>query len=192
MPNVTISVTEELKAEMDKLHEVSWSEICRKAISRYIAQRNNPMPRIELELRNSTITHYSFQTGYPTLSLDLKIHNRMDSEITVDRILADARFVKDSNYLAIGNAHDLRKKNIQPNSSGPATIHLRLPEEKIRELKDEFKSTFDCRVFCYVFVEGFKNEYNGEIKTSIPIDQWNDIVNIVMKKAQKTSQAKAR
>lgn len=108
----------------------------------------------------------------------------MDSEITVDRILANARFVKDSNYLTVGNAHDLRKKNIPPNSSGAATIHILLLKEKIHELRDQFESTFDCHVFCYVFVEGFKNEYNKDIKIRIPIDEWNDIVNTVMKKSQ--------
>lgn len=181
MPNITLSVSEELKAEMDKLTEVRWSEICRDAISRYIVQRKNPSPRIELELRSSRITHYDFSTGYPTLSLDLRIHNRMDTEITVDRILANARFIKDSTYLAIGNAHDLRKKNIPPNSSGPATIHLLLPTEKIRELKGEFESTFNCEVSCYIFVEGFKNGYNKSVKTKVPIDQWEDVVAKALK-----------
>ena len=176
MPNVTISVPDPLKAEMDSLSEVNWSEVCRSAISGYIAQRKNPTPQIELDLRHARLTHYSFETGYPTLSIDLKINNKMDSEITVDRILSNAKFVKDANYLPIGSAHDLRKKNIGSNSSGGATIHFRLPEEKIVELKDVFKSTFDCHVRCVVFVEGFRNEYNQEVKTRIPIDEWNDIV----------------
>ena len=50
MPNVTITVSEELKAQMDNYSEVSWSEICRNAISQYISQRENPTPKIELDL----------------------------------------------------------------------------------------------------------------------------------------------
>jgi hypothetical protein len=186
MPNVTISVSEELKAEMDKFPEVSWSEICRNAISRYIAQRKNPAPKIELTLRHARITDYAFETGYPTLSLDLQIHNRMDSEIMVDRILANARFfrIDDNKVYAIGTAYDLHKKTIGSNSSGVARIHLRLPKEKIRELKDEFKSTFDCLINCTVYVEGFKNEYNQEVRTRIPIDDWNDVVKKTLKKLQ--------
>ena len=186
MPNVTISVPEKLKGEMDKIPEVSWSEICRGAISRYIAQRKNPTPRIELELRYSRIKDYDYGTGYPTLIIDLKIHNRMDTEIIVDRILANARFIesKEPRQHSIGTAHDLRKKVIAPDSSGAATIHLTFPKEKIHELKDKFKSTFDCQVECMVFVEGFKHEYNQVVKTSIPIDHWNNVVTKVLEKPQ--------
>jgi len=184
MPNITLSVSEELKAEMDKLTEVRWSEICRDAISRYIAQRKNPTPRIELELRNSWIKDYDHGTGYPTLSIDLKIHNRMDTEIVVDRILADARFIEsgEARQHSVGVAHDLRKKVIAPNSSGAATIHLIFPKEKIHELKDKFKSTFDCQVECMVFVEDFKHEYNQRVKTRIPIDHWKRVVEKALKK----------
>ena len=66
MPNLTINVPDQLKAEMDTLSEVNWSEICRKAISRYIAQRKNPSPQIELDVRTSTLTEYDYGTGYPT------------------------------------------------------------------------------------------------------------------------------
>lgn len=187
MPNVTISVTEQLKSEMDKLQEVSWSEVCRKAISQYIAQRKNPTPNIELSLRNSRITHYDFTTGYPTLSIDLRIDNKMNSEITVDRVLSNARFLaEDRRLLAVGSANDLRKRNIGSNSVGSATILFVFPKEKIIELKDAFKSTFTCNVSCMVFVDGFKNGYNQEVKTEIPIDRWNEIVNKALNKNEAT------
>jgi len=186
MPNVTISVSGSLKVEMDKIPEVSWSEICRGAISRYIAQRKNPTPRIELELRNSRITPYDSETGYPTLSLDLHIHNKMDSEIMVDRVLANARFLTtdDNRVYGMGVAYDLRKKLIAPNSSGFATLHLIIPNQKIVELKDAFKATFDCQALCTVFVEDFRNEYNKNVKTSIPIDHWKNFVAKALKKSQ--------
>ena len=89
MPNVTISVSDELKADMDRIAEVNWSEVCRNAISRYITERKNPSPNIELDLRSSRLTADTFETGYPTLSIDLRIYNKMDSAITVDRILSN-------------------------------------------------------------------------------------------------------
>jgi len=180
MPNVTISVSDELKAEMDTLSEVNWSEVCRKAISRYIAQRKNPVPDIELDLRVSRLIPDSFETGYPTLSIDLRIYNKMESEITVDRILSNASFIKDGRVYAIGSGYDLHKRNIGPNSAGGAQIHLILLREKISKLKDVFKSTFPCIIRCVVYIEGFRNPYNQEVKTRIPIDDWNDIVKKVL------------
>lgn len=181
MPNLTINVPDPLKAEMDNLSEVNWSEVCRNAISRYMAQRKNPTPKIELDLRSSRLTHLAFETGYPTLSMDLRIYNKMDSEITVDRILFNISFIKESTYHAIGSGYYLHKRNIGSNSFGVAQIHLVLPKEKIRELEDVFNSTFDCRVRCVVFVEGFRNEYNTEVQTRIPIDIWENLVKRVLK-----------
>lgn len=183
MPNLTISVPEKLKAEMETLSEVNWSEICRNAISRYVTQRKNPTPNIELDLRNSRITHYDFATGYPTLSIDLKIHNKMNSEITVDRILSKARFfTEERRALGIGSANDLRRRVIGSNSAGGATIDFVFTKEKITELQDALKSTFECHVSCMVFVDGFKNEYNQEVKAVIPIDRWNDVVKKALEK----------
>jgi len=187
MPNLTINVPDSLKAEMDKLSEVNWSEVCRNAISRYIAQRENPAPKIELDLRDAILTHYDYETGYPTLRISLRIHNKMDSEITVDRILSNAKFLKDGRFLAIGSAYDLHRRNIGSNSIGGAQIHLVFPKEKILELKDVFNSTFDCIITCIVYVEGFRNGYNQEVKTRIPIDEWNNVVSKALKTPQSIS-----
>lgn len=182
MPNVTISVPEELKTEMDNYPEVSWSEICRNAISQYIAQRKNPTPKIELDLRRSGLIADDIETGYPTLRVTLKIHNKMDSEITVDRILSHAGLItQDGRILAIGRAYYLHRKNIGANSSGYAELHLTLPKERIADLKDTFKSTFDCKIDSYVYVDGFRNDYRQEVRTKIPIDVWNDVVRKTLK-----------
>lgn len=178
MPNLTINVPDGLKDEMDTLTEVNWSEVCRNAISRYIAQRKNPTPNIELELRNSRLIDLAYETGYPTLSIDLRIHNKMDSGIMVDRILANASFFeRDGSHVRhIGAAHDLHRRIIGAHSVGGATIHIPFPKEKILELRDVFDSSFDCRVRCLVFVEDFSNAYNQEVKATIPIDLWNNVV----------------
>jgi len=186
MPNVTISVPDELKTEMDKFPEVSWSEICRNAISQYIAQRKNPTPNIELTLAQSSITHFSYDTGYPTLNIDLTIHNKMDSDITVDRILSKVMFHHpgENRIYPIGVAYDLRRRNIKANSNGSSTIRLILHKEKLLELKGVFKSTFDCQISCAVFVDGFRNEYHQDVKTTIPIDIWKDVLNKVLRMGQ--------
>lgn len=176
MPNVTISVSENLKSDMDRLPEVNWSEICRKAISIYITQRDNPTPRIELEIRSSTVTAKSFDTGYPTLSITLKVHNKMDSRVVVDRILSTATFWEYQTAFPIGSAYNLRRRPILPHSSTMFRIDFPLLKEKISELSEKFTKTFDCRVANTVYVESFGNEYNQEVKTQIPIDIWKDIV----------------
>ena len=185
MPNVTISVSDELKGEMDRLSEVSWSEVCRNAISHYIAQRKNPTPNIELDPRNVRLYNHGFETGYPTLSIDLRIHNKMDSEITVDRILFNAKFIREDGYQpAIDSGSDLYKRIIDPGSVGGATLDLIIPKEKIESLQTEFQSTFYCDIRCIVFVEGFKQPYNQGVRTTIPIDHWNDFVKKVLKTNQ--------
>lgn len=181
MPNVTISVPDGLKSEMDKYPEVSWSETCRKAITRYIDQRKNPTPKIELDIRDSRLTHYAFETGYPTLSIDLRIYNNMDSGITVDRILFNVKFLKEDKFHAIGSGYYLHKRKIGSNSFGVAQIHMVLPKEKIEQLKGVFNSTFDCYFRCLVFVEGFGDAYNAEVKTRIPIDIWKNLLSKVLK-----------
>jgi hypothetical protein len=188
MPNLTISVSEELKQDMDTLPEVNWSEICRNSISQYIAQRKAPSPGIELDLRMSTLTTYDYNTGYPTLNLEVKIRNNMDCEILVDRVLSTVSFLTDDHrVLVAGSADDFHRKYIAKNSSGGASLHTILSREKVDELKDVFKSTFDCSVRCTVYVEGFRNGYTQEVKTSIPIDTWNSVVRKVLDQMTKRS-----
>ena len=185
MPNVTISVPDGLKAEMDTLSEVNWSEICRKAIARYIAERKNPTPKIELDLREATLDPYHYKTGYPTLTIPIRIHNKTQSEIMVDRILFDVRFVRsDGHQYVLGSSYDLYKRIIGGNSVGEALAHTTLPKEKIASLEGELASTFYCYISCAVFVEGFRNPYNQEVKTRIPIDDWKELVERVLKVSQ--------
>jgi len=178
MPNVTISVPDPLKAEMDTLSEVNWSEICRSAISRYIAQRKNPSPQIELNLRTALLIANDAETGYPTIRLGLRIHNKMDSDITVDRILTQSSlFTEGGGYVGtFGFANDLYKRYIPKNSVASAQVFMMIPKAKIADLKDKFKATFKCVISCTVYVEGFRQEYTQTIQTQIPIDQWNNMV----------------
>jgi len=178
MPNVTITVPEELKDKMDKYSEVSWSEICRNAISQYIAQRENPTPRIELYITSPRLCDYDYEIGYPTLTLDFKILNRMNSKITVDRILTTTFAVKpDGKQIGFGSANDLRRKTIEPNSTGFATVDIPLTKEKLKELQNKFKISVDCKVKCTVFVDGFEHAYEQEIPFLIPLAVLNDIAN---------------
>jgi hypothetical protein len=52
MPNVTIAVTDELKKEMEKMPEVNWSGVARKAI----AQRIELLKKLDKLTASSTLT----------------------------------------------------------------------------------------------------------------------------------------
>jgi len=180
MPNVTISVPDDLKSEMDKLNEVNWSEVSRKAIAKYIDERKNPYPRVDFDLREARIDYSSFQTGLPALVMPLKIHNMMESEIIVDRILFTASFSDLARIYTIGSGHDLYKKPIGSNSVGETQLILELLEQKVRLLSNVFSSTFPCIVRCILFAEGFKEPYSSEVRTKIPIDEWKEAVGKVL------------
>jgi hypothetical protein len=182
MPNVTISVPDDLKSEMDKLNEVNWSEVSRKAIAKYIDERKNPAPRVEFDLREVRLDSYSFETGSPTLTIPLRIHNMTESEMVVDRILFNVSFLDKGYQYAIGPSHDLYKRVIGPNSVGEAQLALELPREKIEFFAEKFSESFHCLVRCILFAEGFRNPYNNEVRTRIPIDDWNKFVEKVLEK----------
>ncbi|MFX0210848.1 MAG: hypothetical protein ACFFDT_33020 [Candidatus Hodarchaeota archaeon] len=177
MPNVTISVPDSLKTEMDEFTEVSWSQICRDAISRYIAERKNPTPKIELDLLRAVLKAKDFHQGYTSLNLSLRIHNKMDFEIIVDRIIFHVDFWKGNTVYAMGNSFDIHKIIINSTSTVNKSTYLNIYKEKIYELEDLFDSTFPCRIRCVVFVEGFKQPYNTELRTRIPIDEWLEVVH---------------
>jgi hypothetical protein len=193
MPNVTISVPDDLKNEMDKFPEVSWSEISRKAILKYIEERKNPTPKVELDLREARLEYYPSWTVSPSLRMSLKIHNMMDSEVIVDRILFDVSFVESSHQYPVGAGFGLHKRIINPNSSVEIQLVFELPKEKIESLSGLFSSTFQCRVIYTIFLEGFKNPYSQDTSTKIAIDEWKDVVkNVLKSKSSRTGKGEAR
>lgn len=185
MPNVTISVPEGLKTEMDALSEVNWSDVCRKAISRYITERKNPTPQIQLRIGEiSPQSHH--ESGYPGLRIDLLIQNQMNFEIVVDRILYNVSFfTTKGQWLGAGSDYDLFKRSITANVMGGAQFFLKMTKERIEYLDQFLESTFQCKVECVVFVEGFKHSFKGEARFKIPIDEWKKFADRV--KPQKAS-----
>ena len=186
MPNVTISVTDELRAEMERLSEVNWSEVCRNAISQYIAERKNPTPAIELDLRDVRLDMYH-ASGYPTLTATLRIHNKMNTDVIIDRTLFDVRFLepRSADEYRIGSSFDLSRRIVGSNSIGQAQLFLPIFKEKIKSLEGKLASTFRCIIRCIVIADGFKSPYNQDVKTEIPIDKWKEFT----KKALETHQA---
>jgi len=188
MPNVTITVPEELKNEMDKYLEVSWSEICRNAISQYISQRKNPIPQIEMDLRNLYLSDYDFETGYPTLNADFKISNRMNSELKIDRILASVMaYDVSGRTVGFGQTFDLNRKTIGPLSVGAATLRLALTKEKLTELRFRFTATFYCIITLTIFADGFSDALKLNVSGQIAIDVWHGLTSRVLGEANQAT-----
>lgn len=186
MPNLTISVSEELKTQMDGFSEVSWSEICRKAITAYIQSRINPIPQIQLRASEISLESYH-ESGYPGLRIDLLIQNQMNFEIVVDRILYNVNFfTTKGRFDGAGSDADLYKRSVTANAMGGAQLFLKMTKDRITYLDQFLEETFQCKIECVVFVEGFKHAYRGEVKFKIPIDEWRKFVDRV--KPKKTSE----
>lgn len=172
---------------MDKYSEVSWSEICRNAISQYIAQRKSPSPRMELNVRSSGLNANDLYTGYPSLIVNLNVQNNSNSEMNMDRILATARSqdTNDGRRVVLGETYFLYRHTFYPNSSAVITLRFPLLKEKLVEVQNRFASTFNCKIDCTVFVDGYANRYDQEVVIQIPIDKWHTF----LKKALGTNQA---
>ncbi len=94
--NVTVYLPDETAQKMEKLSEVNWSEICRKAIKDYIETRTlTDLSSIITRLRNERKTDYTrgeilvYEEVAPTLSLkDLEHHA---TGVDIATIMAESR-----------------------------------------------------------------------------------------------------
>jgi hypothetical protein len=161
---------------MDVMTEVNWSQICRNAISQYITTRQNPKPLIEIDLQYSRLEEQSHRSGYPSLFLSLRIHNKMDFRITLDRLLMSAEFRKDNHIYWVGSNNDLYRHAIEPYTTITKQTHITIFKEKILDLRDVFQSTFHGSIRCIAFVDDFAQPYSRELRTRIPIDDWQQLI----------------
>ena len=79
MPNMTLSIPEDLFEEMNKIPEVKWSEVARDAISKYIQIRKTPDlgPVIE---KLSASKNQQYQLGYDFAKTIAQSHSYDDIE----------------------------------------------------------------------------------------------------------------
>lgn len=176
MVNVTISITEELKAEMDKYPEVNWSKVCRDAIDTYIRIIENPSPQVEFELKDVRLQWLGVE---PRLQLDLHIRNNMKSEVVLDRLFYEVIFLTSrGSEFNIGSDVYLMKKSF----SGTVAIYpfMRINPSKMLQVSLDITRTFACRVQFQAFFEGFKEPYNTQKEAQIPIDFWQRFIKQVV------------
>lgn len=180
MQNVTITVPKELKTKMEKFPEVSWSGICRKAISRYIMEREKQVPQIQLRAGEMINLESYHKSGYPGLRMELLVQNQMNFRIIVDRILFDVSFSTNrGQWDSVGSDVDLYRHPVLANAMGGVQLFLKMLKDRIIHLDQFLDKTFRCRVECVVFFDGFRSPYKGQAYFKIPIDEWKKFVERV-------------
>lgn len=178
MVNVTISLPEALKNKMDEHRDVNWSKLCRKAIEAYISTLENPIPKMKVELRE---VGFGFAKGKPGLRLHLSFKNEMTTQLVLDRMLFDVDFIPTSGTtLSVGSSVEVRKC-IVPIGRWSVLHFIGVDPDTILLLDEQLARTFHCAAHIEMFFEGFKEAYTESHAIKIPIDEWREFVELVVK-----------
>lgn len=181
--NLTVSLPEKLKEEMDKFSDVNWSELTRKAIQSYLKNRTASYPPIDLTIDGMSIT-YDDIINQPKISFRLKAVNKLDAQLIIDRILFKVEFDKEfgrSKRQGAFNGQSLEYQKVL-SAENNTTIHLSsYPNvDLLRKLSKVLHSTFWIYVTLYVYVEGFDNPKIEVPYIKVPIDEWKNQITYVL------------
>ncbi|EMR73010.1 putative transcriptional regulator [Thaumarchaeota archaeon SCGC AB-539-E09] len=93
MPNITLSVSNEMKERMDQFTEVSWSDVCRYAIREYLEQREKDIKITDSEkLKVLATIDIVVRRRENKLVYLLKIKNIEDFNIILDRVIFGVQY----------------------------------------------------------------------------------------------------
>ena len=179
MVNVTISVTEELKARMDRWPDTNWSKVCREAIDTYIKTLENPIPQVEATLKEAKC---DYEKGKPGLRLTLRFRNNMKTTIRLDRILYDVNFIPTpGTKISAGSDVYLRKKSFIAGSTHGIQPFMEIDADRLLKIDESITRSFQCNVELVSFFEGFRDPYVVGLETLIPYDFWRYFIERVLK-----------
>jgi hypothetical protein len=189
--NFTVSMPEDLKAEMDKFPDVNWSELTRKNIQNYLQNRKNTFPPLEFALKEVHFT-YLDNLMQPSMSVKLEVNNKLDSQLIIDRMLFTVKFVKEhfnpsGEDFKIAEAKEksslqgvFKDSSLDYRSlcSGISNINIRLspPVEVLRRLSDKMQASFWTDISLMAYIQGFENPAIKNLSVKIPIDEWKNEV----------------
>lgn len=181
MVNFTVSIPEDLKAEMDKFPDVNWSELTRKSIQIYLENRKNPFPPLEFEIKGAHIS-YEHDLMRPSMSLSLKAMNKLDSELIIDRILFKVEFDKEYGRQKLEGAFTGKSLEYEPILPNESKIVIRFyPQvDMLRRLSDKMEATFWVYVTLTVYVQGFRSPQIKVVSIKVPIDEWKNEVKTAL------------
>jgi hypothetical protein len=179
MVNFTVSISEELKNEMDKFPNVNWSELTRKAIQSYLQIKKNPQPSIDFIIHSTKIV-YDNKVNRPMMSFSLRALNKLDSDFIIDRILFMVEFDKEYGRGKTQGAFVSQSLDYQKVSAGEKESKISLsfyPDiDMLRKLNNLLQSTFWIYVILTVYVKGFESPQIKVPTIKVPIDEWKNEV----------------
>lgn len=182
MVNFTVSIPEDLKAEMDKFPDVNWSELTRKSIQIYLQSKKNPFPSLEFEMKEAHIG-YEHDLKRPSMSLSLKVTNKFDSELVIDRILFKVEFDKEYGRGKLEGAFTgqfLEYQSVRGQGESNIKITFYPEVDMLRRLSEKLEATFWVYVTLTVFVQGFMWPQIKVVPTKVPIDEWKNEVRAAL------------
>jgi hypothetical protein len=191
--NFTVSIPEELKTEMEKYPDVNWSNLIRKNIQNYLQNRRNTFPPLEFELKEVHLA-YSNELMQPLMILDLKVAKSLDSQIIIDRISFNVKFVKEhfvqhgEDYLVVA-ARDKKAlagvfKEVLLDylhiikSVSDVKMSLSPSVDMLRRLNDNIHASFWVDISITAYAQGFEYPAIKNLTIKVPIDEWkNELTN---------------
>lgn len=182
MVNVTISVSELLKSKMVEHSDENWSKVCREAIDAHIHLLENPFPDIKIELSE---VRFSYHKGKPGIILNLNLTNKMNTPLTLDRILFDVNFSPmPAETLDLGSGIEMRKSVI-PMGKWVTRPFIELDPDLILRVNERLDRPFQCGVHIIAFFEDYKEAYYESRAVRVPIYDWQQFVDIVIEDEKK-------
>lgn len=196
MVNFTVSLPEELKAEMDKFPDINWSEQIRKNIQSFLLYKRNQFPPLEFELAELFFT-YANDLMQPLMVICLKVTKKMlDSQLIIDRMLFTVKFVKE-HFIPHGEDYRVvearEKKALQGifrenllqytyiiKSDSDVKIPLSPPVDLFRRLNVKMQATFWVDISLTAYVQGFEHPAIKNLSIKVPIDEWKSQANSVL------------
>lgn len=196
MVNFTVSIPEELKAEMDKFPDVNWSELFRKSIQNYLRNKSHVFSPLGFELTDVRIT-YSHDLMQPLMLVYLKVtKNSLDSQLIIDRMLFTVKFVTEH---FVPHGEDYRYVQARENkalkgvftdsvlyqehiikSEYDLEIPLSVPIAVLRRVSEKMQATFCIDITITAYVQGFEHSPSKNLSKEIPIDKWKNQVETTL------------
>jgi hypothetical protein len=172
MVNITVSIPDELKAEIDKHPEVNLSEIVRRYLKAYFQKSEGP-PLENFALTNVEVLGFGKK---PTIRLTVQVVNKLDSDLIIDRVLFTVWF--NGNVKGDFDGQHFKYELVRANSSTSFDIYFYADVDMLRYLSNNLKETFEVQMYLDAYVQGFPYAVhlgNKQVapRYRFPIDIWH-------------------
>jgi hypothetical protein len=192
MANLTISIPDDLKAQMDtQFPETNWSSVCRSAIQQYIFSRQGQYPHLDVFI-DSIVQEATTELGQPGIRTNLRIENRTPLELLIDRINLVISIVSGADVIVGRETWHLAPISLYPNRSNFAQDFFPISPDELVRTESLVKQSPVIRVKVNAYVTGFQMPVQVQLQSKVPLDDWQVfITNVKAIHAGKIAQGKS-